>query len=457
MLNWGILFRLRQNLKGSLWAVPLAGALAGGIAGPIAILISKHFTIAHSWQYTPSTATTLLAAIVGAAAALTGFVVTVSVLVVQIAESSLSSRYMRLWFRDGMLKAVLAVLLGTLTFAIQNLRRVDATFVPNLGISLAAAALVVGLLLFLLFLDRALHRVRPVAVAALVAKSVRLATEDVARAASSPDAPSFVVGAYQTVDTPSLVVRSVTAGSLQALDARGLVQLARANDCLIVLLHTVGDFVSAGAPLFEVYGEVDSPAPLERRLVGMVALGNERTIDQDPAFGIRIMVDIANLALSPAVNDPTTAVQVIDHLGETLRMIGNADVAIEPGRHVDPRLRVIVPTRSWEELVVLAVTEIREYGARSIQVNRRLRAMLEDVLGSVAGERRQALEEELRRLDASVAAAFAGSVDLDRAGNADPQGLGGRSRPYGVADSSPSPPATAPPATASWQTGRCRS
>jgi uncharacterized membrane protein len=98
----------------------------------------------------------------------------------------------------------------------------------------------------------------------------------------------------------------------------------------------------------------------------MVALGNERTIDQDPAFGIRILVDIANLALSPAVNDPTTAVQVIDYLGETLRVIGNVDLSAHAARAPGTRPLVIVPTRSWDDLVMLALTEIREYGANSI-------------------------------------------------------------------------------------------
>jgi uncharacterized membrane protein len=178
--------------------------------------------------------------------------------------------------------------------------------------------------------------------------------------------------------------------------------------------------VEDGAPLLAVYGNAGDPETAERRLSRLVALGNERTIDQDPAFGIRIMVDIANMALSPAVNDPTTAVQVIDHLGETLRSIGTADVSQRAPTTVS------VPTRRWEDFVVLAVTEIREYGAVSVQVNRRLRAMLETVRDAVPAERRPAIDEELARLEASVRLSFAGSVDLDRALESDQQGLGGR-------------------------------
>ncbi len=424
MLSWGLLFRVRQSLKGSLWAIPLAGALLGALLGALGILLDEHLSVPSHWQYAPSTAVSILSAILGASAALVGFVVTVSVLVVQIAIDSLSPRYMRIWLRDRLLKVALAILLGTLTFSLQELRRVSGTFVPNLAVTIAGGLLVLGLVFFLLFLDRALHRVRPVAVAAIVADRVRGTTREAERAAASADAPDFVVGHYRTDESLAHVVRSVKAGALQAVDASGLVRFARANGCVLVLLPIIGDFVSVDAPLFEVYGTDGAPFLLERRLQGMVALGNERTIDQDPAFGIRIMVDIANKALSPAVNDPTTAVQVIDHLGETLRVIGNARLTHEPRSE---RPYVVLPTRSWDDFVALAVTEIREYGAHSVQVNRRLRAMLESVRDSVPSDRRPACDEELARLESSVAQAFADSVDRDRAEEADPQGLGGQS------------------------------
>jgi uncharacterized membrane protein len=193
-----------------------------------------------------------------------------------------------------------------------------------------------------------------------------------------------------------------------------------------VLPRTVGDFVPSGATLVEVYGASPGAARAERTLRGMVALGVERTIEQDPAFALRIMVDIANLALSPAVNDPTTAVQVLDHLGDVLRQIGATPLEADPGRRQEAaRRHVLMPARRWNDFLALGVTEIREFGARSVQVNRRLRAMLDELRQEVLPEHRPAVEEELARLDASVAREFAASPDLDRARSADPQGLGG--------------------------------
>jgi uncharacterized membrane protein len=117
---------------------------------------------------------------------------------------------------------------------------------------------------------------------------------------------------------------------------------------------------------------------------------------------------------------------VLNYLGECLRMIGTVDVS--ESRFEGPmsgRQGVVMPVRGWEDYRAIATTEIREYGASSIQVMRRMRSMLEELLDEVPEPRRAAVRGELARLDATVARSFAESVDLDRARTADPQGMGG--------------------------------
>jgi uncharacterized membrane protein len=189
--------------------------------------------------------------------------------------------------------------------------------------------------------------------------------------------------------------------------------------------------VPVGAAIIEVHG-AEPPLAAGQRLSRMVALGVERTIEQDPAFAIRVMVDVASRALSPAVNDPTTAVQVLDHLGETLRMIGTTPPPPAPASPDDITTGVMMPVRVWPDYVSLAVTEIREYGGASIQVARRLRSLLEELRELVLPENQAAVDEELRRLDATLTERFAGSVDLDRARTPDPQGIGGPTPPREV-------------------------
>jgi uncharacterized membrane protein len=428
-MSWRRTFRTRLYVRDSLWVLPLAGAVLGAALGSLDIQIEKSLHVAPSLQYSPSTASTVLAAIVGATAALTGFVVTVTTLVVQMATGTFSARYMRLWYRDRMLKVLLALLVGTLAFSFSLMRRVENDFVPNIGVTVAGGLLVLSLLVFLVFLDRYLHRLRPVAVAALVHGYFRRNFAYEVKRAENPD---IFVGVLDAGDElPSLDVHSRRAGAIQAVDAEALVSWARQHDCLVVLRHGIGDFVPSGAKLIDVYGGHDVGHRLQGRLSETVALGDERTIEQDPAFAIRILVDVANLALSPAVNDPTTAVQVLDYLGETLRLVGTTALSVGTwGPSNRPRQGLVVPARSWEDYLTLTANEIREYGGGGIQIMRRLRAMLEELHDEVRPEFRPAVLQELTRLDQTVAQSFGGTVDFDRASTADTQGIGGpRTRP----------------------------
>jgi uncharacterized membrane protein len=364
---------------------------------------------------------------------LTGFVVTVTVLAVQMATGTFSARYMRLWYRDRVLKILLALLVGTLAYSFALLQRIENNFVPDLGVSIAGLLVLSALLLFVFFLDRFIHRLRPVAVAMLVADYVHRGFERYTAALAA--APDVFSGAFEPVgEQPALVIGSAKPGAIQALDVRGLAGWAREHECLVVICCQVGDFVAAGAKLIETYGGTAPGARAERRLRKMIVLGDERTIEQDPAFALRIMVDIADRALSPAINDPTTAVQVLNHLSDVLRLIGTIDFSRSRWR-ADNAIRtgLVIPARNWADYLMLGVTEIREYGSTAIQVMRRMRAMLEELRDQVRPEHRPAVEEELARLDVTVKHTFANSVDLDRANTADPQGIGGRAEPPAIA------------------------
>jgi len=426
-MTWATRFRIREYLRESLWVVPALGAVIGILCAAALISIDSHVKVPSDWAYSPSTASTVLSAIVGAVAALTGFVVTVTVLVAQMASGSFSPRSMRLWYRDPVLKGALALLIGTLAYSFSLLRRIESTFVPDLGVTLAGLLLIVGLVIFALFLDRFVHLLRPAAVAALVAKGVRQSLDN--DIAGARDLGNVFVGPLEGVAEPaSLTVRSSRAGAVQAVDLRGIATWAGRQECLVVLLHSVGEFIESGDVLFEVYGDPGPADAAERALRGLVALGLERTIEQDPAFAIRVMVDVAGKALSPAINDPTTAVQVLDYLGDSLRVIGEADRSA-PSWHAGAAKRgVVIPVRRWDDFLALGMTEIREFGSTSIQVLRRMRAVLEKLLQEVRPENRAAVTAELARLDATVAAGFSGSIDRGWAGIADGQGMGGPER-----------------------------
>jgi uncharacterized membrane protein len=142
-------------------------------------------------------------------------------------------------------------------------------------------------------------------------------------------------------------------------------------------------------------------------------------------FAFRIIVDVASKALSPAINDPTTAVLAIDQIHHLLRDVGKRLLA--DGKEEDPggHVRFIYRTPEWEDFVQLGTTEIRQFGRDSIQVQRRLRAMLENLIETLPSYRHAILQKELAMLDSSLKRAFPDLDDQILAESGDLQGIGG--------------------------------
>ncbi|MFJ5829153.1 DUF2254 family protein [Streptomyces sp. NPDC093089] len=310
------------------------------------------------WHHSAATASGVLTAIVGAMAALLGFVVTIGVLVVQQATGTLSPRYMRLWYRDRLQKAVLATFTGTFSFAFSLLREIESDSVPDTGVSLAGTAVAVSLVLLPVYLNRFTHNLRPVAIAELVERM-----------------------GEAVLDAGAAEVRGAAAHGAEAVPSNGPVTHVRT--------------VRAGAV---------------------------------PAFALRVLVDIAIRALSPAVNDPTTAVQVINYIEAFLHVVGRTPL---PGRYVladaHGNARLVLPGRDRDAYLQLAVCEIMEYGSSSLQVCRRLRAMLDGLLDTLPPQQHPPIQKQLALLRNSVERAFTDPGRRAIAQQADLQGVGGQS------------------------------
>lgn len=198
---------------------------------------------------------------------------------------------------------------------------------------------------------------------------------------------------------------------------------AAAAGGIIEVAVAVGDTVIETMPVFRVYG---AQQPIdEQKLWDGIEIGDERTFEQDPKYAIRLLVDIAIRALSPAINDPTTAVQALDQIEDLLRRLGQMELDISRNRDAQGNLRAIVPMPTWQDYLSLSFDEIRQFGVTSVQVMRRLRVALTGIADVVRDpQRREDALRYLRHLDQDVARSAFDDLDQARARQEDRQGLG---------------------------------
>ena len=210
-----------------------------------------------------------------------------------------------------------------------------------------------------------------------------------------------------------------------ALDRTRMANLAGQYGAVIELVPAIGDHVPGGGTLLNVYGPCQLP---ERQLRRGVLLGDERTLDDDPAFAIRMLADVAIKALSPAVNDPTTAVQSLDRIEDLLWYAAPKDLSVGTVTDSHGAVRFVYPTPTWDDLVELALDEIRAFGAGQYQVARRLRALLDALIADVPENTRPPLLEQGTLLDDAVSSKIPQSQRAD-ALVPDRQGIGMSHRP----------------------------
>jgi uncharacterized membrane protein len=421
-MRWIQRYRISTFLRSTSWLVPL-----GSLALAVALLpILRRIDQAAGWTlfgFGLDGARALLAMLAASMLSLLVFVLSALLIAVQVASAQLTSRLIASTFlRDRPVKFTIGLVVFTFMLSIGVLGRSEES-VLQLSTAICIVASLASIALFLFLVDYAIKALRPVSVFERVAAAGFRVLEDV-----------YPHGLEEEVDrrrstrpsTPAPPDRTIhhagDSAVLLAADFRWLSQVAVAARGLVDLVPRVGEFIAVGEPLFLLYGgaaDVD-----DRSLRAALAFGGERTLEQDPTFAFRILVDVAERALSPAINDPTTAVLAIDQIHRLLRATGRRRLDTEAILDETGTCGVAFHTPEWEDYVTLAVSEIRQYGATSLQVVRRLRAMLENLIESLPPVRRTPLEVQLQLLGRAVERAFPDEEDRALAGAADPQGLG---------------------------------
>ncbi len=413
-----------------LWLIPLPYLLFGIAAGFALPRIEQRYFAEFGHVVSAGSAQAYLSAMSSGMITLTALVFSVMFLMIQMTMSAYSKRLIMLFSGHPLGLHALGVFSATFLCALGVLQFVDRNHdgnVPWLSMEFATILLVLSMVFLALLIQR---------VALLRITYILQFVGDKGRAVIATTLPRFESNAAEEIAPlrqKGDALRTQTPQQRVAYDGvplaianfriNYLVQLAQESGVTILMKCGVGDTVAQGTLLLEVYGGM---APIaEPSLLQGIVLAPERTFKQDPKYPLRLLVDTAIMALSPAVNDPTTAVQAIDQIQDILHRLGGR--VLEAGFVKDARgdLRLIFPMPTWEEYLALAFDEIRQYGASTIQVLRRMRAALNDLTASLADpERVDAVQKYLEHLNAMVERSNLDPIDRALALQADPQGLG---------------------------------
>jgi uncharacterized membrane protein len=391
-------------LRSSLWFLPsliVVGAVAVAIALIEVDTKLDHREILSQWPRLFGAGAEgtrgMLSAIGSAMITVAGVVFSITIVALSLASSQYTPRMLRNFMRDRSNQVVLGTFVGIYAYCLVVLRTIrggdEGAFVPSLAALGAILLAFAGIALLIHFIHHISSAIQVGRILAAIAQETSAAIERTLPERLTPDDDD------RPEDVPAserlAAVAATRTGYVQNVGAEVLVRCACRLDAVVRLPHCIGDFIVEGEPVVTIDGDRPLDDEVTATLRRAVSVGDQRTVEQDVAFGLRQIVDIALKALSPGVNDPTTATMCLDYLSALL-----VDLATRrfPGRRHDEegRLRVVVEAPTFASMLALAVEEIRLAARDQPVVLRKLIGVLERVAGATRSPaRRRALRTQL--------------------------------------------------------------
>ncbi|WP_229673932.1 DUF2254 domain-containing protein [Nakamurella endophytica] len=414
---------VRDSLRTQLWPVPTAAVVLALVAGVLLPELDRAIDDRLPGAVTDvlfgggaSAARTLLDAIASSLITVTSLTFSLTVVTLQLASGQYSPRLLRTFTRDRLVHVTLGVFLATFAYALTVLRTVRSPdddqplFVPQISVTVGfvlAVGSVVVLVVFLAHLAREIRletMVRNVGADASAAID-RLVPDNRPDGEDRPLAPGELAGPLQD----AVPILASGSGFVTAVDHAALVDRAVKAEAVVVIDRSPGAFVVAGTPIGRVcrptVGDREAVSDLARSLSRLVTVGVERTDAQDWTFGLRQLTDVTVRALSPGVNDPTTAVHTLGYTSALLCRAARRPHQDHVGRDDSGRVRLLRTVPTFEEVLDAAVTPVRRYGAADPTVLARLLQLLREVAWSAQTPDSQvAVADQLARVRATVRA-----------------------------------------------------
>ena len=382
-------------LRGGFLVRPMVIALVLGTAGAALSALEEAMPMVSAWvpatlfpsHADPAVAQTILSVIATSIMTVVSIVFAILLMTLTLASMQFSPRILISFVRDRGTQWTLGIFLGTFCYCMAALpaaRALPHPFAPVATVTgaMALAVICVGWLLFFIH-----HISQAISVNHIVDRIAR-ETEDVIDELMPDDRGQFhrpLPPPFVSPD-PEFPLNSEISGYIRFIDTKRLLRFAQAHRLRVRVTRPVGHFVPAGVPLLMVSsrGQIDPAHAVE--LTGAFDIGPMRTLQQDVEFGVLQIVDIALRAISPAVNDPSTAISCIDQLSRILirwlrRFPPEARLFSPP--HV---LRVVVPWIDLDGLLDTAIEQIRAYSTGDVAVSLRLLRLLQDVAVTLDSE-----------------------------------------------------------------------
>ena len=414
---------LWEYARGALWVLPGVSLIAALVLGAVVAKVHVAATApVHRllFQGTADDARTLLIGITGTVITVIALVLGLTLVALQLSSSQYSPRVLRDFLRDWQNQVFLSVIVATFAYSAAGLYTVGVSAgrrtssYPQLAVTVAIVLLFVSLGTLIFFLDHLAHSIQIDRLMTVIERATMQVMADEARSASArtgygqvPEPPAWAVAIPARRD-----------GYVQTIHPELLAPLAGRLELTVRIVPQVGDYVVPGHPIAHAWRpSVDQRRPDSRELAGAVhravRIGFERTLQQDVRFGLRQLVDIALRALSPAVNDPYTGIQVIQRLTVLLCALAPIPLGdyVVAGR--EGCADVVIHAPSFRDYIDLACGLIRRYGASEPTVTAALLRMLQDVQDLVTDpDRLQVLATEARLVVSDAERATLQPADL---------------------------------------------
>jgi len=388
------MMRVWADMRASFWSLPYLILIAS--IGLGFLLTHLDGTELEQWmkQYprifgaSAEGARQMLSTIASSMMTVVGTVFSMTLVALALASSQFSSRVLRTFMRSRVTQASIGIFAGIFVYCLIVLRGVhgkdETVFVPVLAVSTAMVLAIIGVAVLIVFIHHIALSIQASTILDNVASETITAIEaifpDMANAISLDPAQSDAA-ATLAATLRWVPVVALKNGYLQSIDKEGLLRIACELNATIRVERGIGQFVLAGMPIFSVSDKVAIGGDAIRTMRATLSVSAYRTVEQDPSFGIRQLVDVALKALSPGVNDTTTAIMCLDYLGAVMATIARSTI---PSRywHVDGKLKVVTISPDFASLLGEAFDQIRRSADANVAVIVRMIATL-DMLGAV--------------------------------------------------------------------------